>query len=60
MPRMAGEVSQWPQLDYRTLHGRNEVGALVSDSVTNSLNIQWSMSTEKLTNLKMEFQQSEL
>lgn len=58
MPGMAGEVSQWPELDYGTLHDRNEVGVLVSNSVTNSLNIQWSMSTERLTNLKMAFQQS--
>lgn len=33
---------------------------LVSNTVTNILDIQWSMSTERLTHLKMEFQQSEL
>lgn len=57
---MVGEVSQWPELDYGELHDRNEVGVLVPNSVTNSLNIQCSMSTERLTNLKMKFQQSEL
>lgn len=57
---MVGEVSQWPELDYGELHDRNEVGVLVPNSVTNSLNIQCNMSTERLTNLKMKFQQSEL
>lgn len=47
MPGMAGEVSQWPKLDYGALHDRNEVGVSVSNSVTNGLNIQWSMSTER-------------
>lgn len=59
MPGTAGEVSQWLQLDYRALRNRNEVGVLVPNSVTNSLSIQWCMSAEKLTNLKMEFQHSE-
>ena len=34
-------------------------GLLVSDSVTESWDVQWSMSTERPTGLKMEFQQSE-
>lgn len=55
-----GWWSQWPLLDYRALHDTNEVRVLVSNSATNSLSIQWSLSTERLTNLRTEFQQSEL